>query len=635
MEKLAYRSDIDGLRGLAIILVILYHAFPQYFSIGYIGVDIFFVISGYLITGILLSDTSQSLLHFYKRRIRRIFPALLVFLIVFWFLGYILLFQNEYAEFNKHVLAGSLFMNNVLLWHEIGYFDAIRDFKPLLHLWSLAVEEQFYLFWPPFLYICYRKNISLTFAIPCIMFMSLLLNYFYPQQFYLPFSRMWELALGGLIFFYRASMFNIIRPQVIKFILAIFFIFAIFFRNNFLILVTLNLLVSSLIVYPGKFNRYVLSHPLMVGLGLISYPLYLWHWGFLSYARIIHSGAISLSLTLFILILSILLSIMTFWYVEKPIQKNIKSVKPLLFMMFFVFGLGAMGVWKNGLPNRSINTQLQTYLQDLKSFESYRTHAVGCEVDGVDICLQSQHGLANSLIWGDSHAEQLLPGLIDQDDVHRWLLLANHACPPLLGVKAFWKGQQDICLRANEKILSIIAQQSNIKTVVLSSVGLFYLSNEIVSEQLVGPYSPANFYLQMEAFPMLNKPAVFAKGLSNTVQQLTKLGKRVIVVEDSPLLPFMPIACLSRPLLPQPEFCQLSFKKVLQVQRQYRALLDELVRQYPEISVFRSVDVLCHHGKCPVTENHHFIYRDSQHLSLYGSQILAKGFIQQYQNKSV
>jgi peptidoglycan/LPS O-acetylase OafA/YrhL len=635
MEKLTYRKDIDGLRGLAILLVIFYHAFPRYFSVGYVGVDIFFVISGYLITGILQSDPSQSLLHFYQRRVRRIFPALIVFLGVFWFLGYVLLFQNEYAELSKHVLASSLFMNNILLWHDIGYFDAIRDFKPLLHLWSLAVEEQFYLIWPPFLYLLYRNKITLSLGISCMIFISLGLNYLYPQQFYLPFSRIWELALGGLIFVYRLPSLSKFQQQTIKSIAASMLLVAIVFKHQLLMLIMLNVFISSLIVYPGTLNRYVLSQALLVGFGLISYPLYLWHWGFLSFARIIHSGAISLTLTCLILILSIVMSIMTYRLIEKPIRKNMQSVKPLLLLMLMVASLGALGVWQNGLPKRLINTQRQTYLQDLNTFDSYKTNAVSCQVDGIDICLQSHAGHANGLIWGDSHAEQLLAGLIGEDHAHQWLLLANHACPPLLGVRAYWKGQQDICLQANEKILSIIAGQPNIKTVVLSSVGLFYLSNEMVSEQLVGPYSPGNFYLQMDAFPMLNKPAVFAKGFANTVRQLLDLGKQVIVVEDSPLLPFMPIACLSRPLLKQPAFCQLSFEKVLQVQTQYRELLNELVHQYPNISVFRSVDVLCHDGRCPVIENQHYIYRDSQHLSLYGSRLLAHGFIQQFQNKSV
>lgn len=154
-----YRPDIDGLRAFAVIFVLLYHAFPNFTPGGFIGVDVFFVISGYLISTniyIGLKNKSFSFLDFYSRRIRRIFPALIVVLITVYFIGWLCLLPKEFELLGKHILASTVFISNFSFWNEAGYFDVNSSFKPLLHLWSLGIEEQFYIFWPLFLYLAYK-----------------------------------------------------------------------------------------------------------------------------------------------------------------------------------------------------------------------------------------------------------------------------------------------------------------------------------------------------------------------------------------------------------------------------------------------------------------------------------------------
>ena len=202
-----YRPDIDGLRAVAVLLVILGHAFPQYVPGGFIGVDIFFVISGYLITSIILKEIADgefSILRFYQRRIRRIFPALILVSFVTFVAGWFLLWPREFVSLGKHLIAGAGFSANLLLYSEVGYFDAAAKSKPLLHLWSLGVEEQFYIVWPLFLLTLARFKTAPLVPIAVLLVSSLLANLAVVQwnpaaAFYLPFNRGWELAAGALL----------------------------------------------------------------------------------------------------------------------------------------------------------------------------------------------------------------------------------------------------------------------------------------------------------------------------------------------------------------------------------------------------------------------------------------------------
>jgi len=211
MSTILYRKDIDGLRALAVLAVVLFHAFPLLCTGGYVGVDIFFVISGFLITSIIVKDIDNScftLQAFYLKRVKRIFPALIVFLSVFLLFGYFVLFDEEYANFGKHVFSSSLFMNNFTLIREAGYFDRLSDLKPLLHLWSLGVEEQFYIVWPLIICILSKKPKSMQFGLLILVVISFVINLLRAKHhatdaFYSPQSRFWELGIGGILAYFN------------------------------------------------------------------------------------------------------------------------------------------------------------------------------------------------------------------------------------------------------------------------------------------------------------------------------------------------------------------------------------------------------------------------------------------------
>src|SRR5262245_40012984 len=294
-----YRPDVDGLRAVAVLAVLAYHAFPSLAPGGFAGVDVFFVISGYLITGIILDDLERGRFtyrNFYWRRIRRIFPALILVLVACLALGWLVLLPDEYAQLGKHVAAGAGVVSNIALWREAGYFDSAAELKPLLHLWSLGVEEQYYLAWP-LLLLLFRRHMG--WMIVALGAASFALNIWmvgtHPTAaFYLPFTRFWELLAGSYLAFAvrkenPSPYFSMVGAGLIVL--------------GFILLepqkafpgwwALLPVLGAALLIRAGPqgwVNRRVLAHPAMVFVGLISYPLYLWHWPLLTYARIVHGG---------------------------------------------------------------------------------------------------------------------------------------------------------------------------------------------------------------------------------------------------------------------------------------------------------------------------------------------------------
>ena len=207
MQHPKYRPDIDGLRALAVLLVVIYHAFPQWLPAGFIGVDIFFVISGYLISQIVFENLHQgtfSFKEFYVRRVLRIFPALILVLLACYVYGWRDWLADDFALLGKHIAAGALFVSNIALWQESGYFDQSAELKPLLHLWSLGIEEQFYLIWPAFIFILWPSKHYLPKMILGIAIISFISNILTIRTdpiaaFYAPWTRFWELATGSYL----------------------------------------------------------------------------------------------------------------------------------------------------------------------------------------------------------------------------------------------------------------------------------------------------------------------------------------------------------------------------------------------------------------------------------------------------
>lgn len=369
LKGTAYRAEIDGLRAFAVLSVVLYHAFPTAVPGGFIGVDVFFVISGYLITANIfghLDDGKFSLLDFFGRRIRRIFPALILVMACSLIFGWLALVSEELQQLGKHVASGAAFIVNFILIGESGYFDTAADTKPMLHLWSLAVEEQFYIVWPVALWLAWRKGFSLIWITLLVAAVSFYFSVRFvasrpTEVFFWPFGRFWELLSGSVLawlILYKRDALDRAKTQT-EALIGRVVPFGIARRNmtiteNTMAFGGLCLLIygfveinsdrpfpaawalvpvcgASLIIAAGATawsNRIFMMNPVAVWFGLISYPLYLWHWPILSFLQITEGGELPhRDARSAAVVLAVVLAWLTVRFVEKPLRFGPSNVR--------------------------------------------------------------------------------------------------------------------------------------------------------------------------------------------------------------------------------------------------------------------------------------------------------------------
>ena len=456
-----YRPDIDGLRALAVLSVVLFHAFPFWIRGGFVGVDIFFVISGFLITGIILSNLSKGKFHFsafYAARVRRIFPALLLVLITSLVIGWSILLTDEYKQLGKHVAGSAGFISNFILWNESGYFDTTSEAKPLLHLWSLGIEEQFYLLWPFILWGATKLRWEVTALLFFIAGASLATNLSIAPtagvaDFYSPLTRFWELMAGAGLAWHSSKLQSVQKTvqasknhqgwraiafaahnefvlRNLKSIVGIILILAavISFNKNMEFpswRAILPVLGATLLIAAGPkaiINKYVLSQTPVVWIGLISYPLYLWHWPLLSFANIIVDGMPPRLVRVGIVAASFLLAWLTYWLIEKPVRfgfgKRNEYILFLLGMSMFVIGCAGYDIYvRDGLKFREI-VKINQRLHDDWAMNDvigrqYNLKQCAMSDDIVPKNIKrfcSQYGDDDAkrtiILWGDSHSGQ-------------------------------------------------------------------------------------------------------------------------------------------------------------------------------------------------------------------------------------
>jgi peptidoglycan/LPS O-acetylase OafA/YrhL len=661
----AYRRDIDGLRAVSIIAVVAYHAFPKLVPGGFVGVDAFFVISGFLISTIIfegIDGSGFSFAEFYARRVRRIFPALILVLIACLAAGWYFLIAEEYGELGKHVAGGAGFVANIVLWRESGYFDTAAQTKPLLHLWSLGVEEQFYLVWPLLLVAAARLRLPRAILLASILVASFVLEiaavgHDRVAAFYLPQMRFWELMLGAALAHvlerrghlalaghdpagqsllpqwhgYLVGRTGLIGPALIIGA-AIGLSDDSAFPGWWALLPTLG---AVLIVAAGPnawFNRAVLGHPIMVFIGLISYPLYLWHWPLLTFARIVVSNEPSAGLRVGAVAASVVLAWLTFVLFERPVRRSRRwSVALALVAAMGVSGGVGYDLWVPGgwAARYWANWTMH---RDFKSFESYRANYAKCSGSVVPkvqpyFCTVSREGPVDRVLIGDSHADHLFPGLAKVDSAHTWLLVGTTGCPPLWGVDMLRDGEQGQCLAVNESAIEMIEANPQIKMVLLSFFGSLYLREP--GTIVPGTNRPdKRSWTFVPADPGktgLNNSDAFLLGLDNTVTRLEAAGKAVTLFVDIPELSFEPSECFGRGFArPKRPNCDIPRAEVNMRQAQLRLLIGRLVALHPAMRIFDPVDLLCDQTVCRMA----MYYRDANHLSLDGSQRMAVSFLQ-------
>ncbi|MGJ4964470.1 acyltransferase family protein [Bradyrhizobium sp. HKCCYLRH3061] len=457
----AYRPEIDGLRAVAVMSVVVFHAFPHALRGGFVGVDIFFVISGFLITSIIVADLANGsfrLRTFYARRVKRIFPALIVVLLAVLLLGCILLYTDEYKELGKQVAASAGFAANLLFWKEANYFDLAAETKPLLHLWSLGIEEQYYILWPLLLWLCWRtRKRALPYLVGLLLVGSFLLNIRAmgtspTEAFYSPLTRAWELFAGGLLAIasspytrpllgavpdtgHRSPISNRLAASGIVLLAASLILIS---RNTPFPgwAALLPVAATCMLVGAGPSSwvaRRILSHPVLVGIGLISYPLYLWHWPLLVLTRAWMGEAGSAPLRCGVVALSAGLAWITYRFLERPIrfgQSPLRSLPLLGGALATLAGIGALAMtygwtfqpgdlnsyaayfdsFRTGVsPAREELVEINQNQCNFYNFESALPTRV--PRDGISPDCYTSHSRRTVLLWGDSHSAHLFYGL--------------------------------------------------------------------------------------------------------------------------------------------------------------------------------------------------------------------------------
>lgn len=647
----SYRPDIDGLRGIAVLSVVLFHAFPAVLPGGFVGVDIFFVISGFLISTIIFSNLARgsfSFTEFYVRRIRRIFPALLVVLLAVAGFGWFTLLADEYKHLGKHLYGGAGFFANFLLQREAGYFDTSTESKPLLHLWSLSVEEQFYIAWPFLLWLAWRLRVRPLPFIVLLLGASFVLNVTSlagnpVAAFYSPQTRFWELLVGALLAYLplrtqggasptRPLLSADGRSWLGGGLMALALLLISRERGFPGWWAALPTVGAALLISAGagaRVNRLILSSRVLVAFGLISYPLYLWHWPLLAFARVIGGEEAGLALRSGAVALAVALAWLTWRVVERPLRFGPRGRAKALALASVMLGVGTAGYMlfeKEGLPARAVVQA--NYGGDAGGVPA---GAEACpepdrEIRKLFLCVQDRRAAPRYALLGDSKAIALYPGLMrTSGDAGRWLVLSSGRSGPLLPVlsdSAIYRNYQK---RPAQVALERVAGKPEIETVLLavSTRALFQLQRDDTIEDL--PAS-ANY-------------AAARDGLLTSVGYLVKAGKKVVLLVDNPTLPD-PKVCVRRttvlpvlnaafglqtPLI-RPH-CELPLALQLERSQPYRALLGEIEARFAgKVELFDPTALLCDmaRGVCPPVMNGRLVYGFTDHVSDHSAGLIGR-----------
>ena len=450
-QPVRYRADVDGLRAVAVGAVLAYHAFPQWLPGGFIGVDIFFVISGYLISAIVLAaaaDGRFSLSGFYARRIKRIFPALALVLGSVLTVGWSYLYADDYANLGMHAGAGAAFAANLVQWNESSYFDTAAELKPLLHLWSLGIEEQFYFVWPLLLAWASRRRRGPLAAVVVLGVMSfgwaiVTVRLDRTAAFFAPWTRFWELLAGAALAaidydqpahdWVAQVMTDRVRSAAatagaLAIALGVVLIDGTRVFPGLWALLPVMGTVLLVLAGPGAVvNRSVLSWPLLVWVGLISYPLYLWHWPLLSMARLVTAQPLHATARLGLLGCSVALAAVTYYVIERPIRFRMRGprvVAVLAAVLAMIAGTGFAIAAAGGLLDRPVNrgnaSKLVEYYERLRKSGLEGPYRRECDFmewgsertrDALDAACTAAGPSGTMLLWRDSFAQALSLGI--------------------------------------------------------------------------------------------------------------------------------------------------------------------------------------------------------------------------------
>ncbi len=635
-----YFAHIDGLRAVAVLMVVFFHAFPSLLPGGFIGVDVFFVISGFLITKIIIPDIQQnkfSVWTFFARRTLRIFPALMLVLITGWCIGWFALTSNEYSKYGKYMAGGAVFLDNFMFWRDAGYFDSKHDTKPLLHLWSLGVEEQFYLVWP-WLLLAFARTRYLIQCTLLLVGLSFAYNIYLSStnpigDFYSPVTRFWELGSGAvlaLIMHQSGSNWKTLLSKNLTLWLSMLGLIVLF-TGMFWIDSSvafpgywsgLPVLATLLLIVFGAGKHWIsggLQHPLMVHIGLISFPVYLWHWPLLSFARIFNGSTPSAWIRIEMVLLAFVLAEMTYRFIEKPIRQtppNRLKISALLLLMVGAFALGHWVSIKHGLSWRNhdklkadpvtmvVGADRDQLLRECLLTEEERRKA--------SYCLSNQADPQDPiwLVIGDSKAEAIYYGLVRESiSKIRWILIGGTTPPH----PSPWA----------EDAFRRWANDPQIAGFVFASA---WRGHTATIEDTDRPVKD----------PDAQKIDQWFRQYESVIAPLLSQKKQVVIFKDHPTLPD-PNDCIEGQMIQTPvlasllhrhanPLCSQQLSDHLRWTSSFDQMVVKLSDKYPHLKIFNPATDLCdvQTDRCEIHQGNKFLYSYGDHLSDHSNSLLAK-----------
>jgi peptidoglycan/LPS O-acetylase OafA/YrhL len=645
--KLNYRKDIDGLRAIAVLSVVLFHLGFDAFSGGFVGVDVFFVISGFLITKIIykeIQNNSFSITQFYEKRIRRIFPVLFAVITFSFIVGFLFYSPDEYMRIGKSIRYTVIFFSNYLFAKKTGYFDTSSEFEPLLHTWSLAVEEQYYIVFPAILlfvskYLKQRYFIVLS----AIFIISLMLSTFNVQAnphraFFSTEVRAWELILGSLLAIdvlprvNKLSLRNILSLTGFLLILCSVFLF-----DDETVFPGLSALIptigSGLIIYSGLQGNNehivgkILSIKPMVLVGVISYSLYMWHWPLLVVTKHMLIRPLDLNETFLLLGVTGLVAYLSWRYIEQPLRTDhfFKSRTTLfkvtgVFMVTFLI-LCLLIKMTNGFA--AARGHEEDLIWEKWGKCGKETHLSSF---GGNACLLGARGIAPSFIlWGDSHARAMAHGVdlsASKYGVSGKVAIGN-GCAPLVGVNNLVVEE---CFDVNNSVLDYIAKHSEIKTIILAARWARAIDGDSYGVERKKKIQLIDVFSHKSEEDGGNQ-AVVETSLSRTVNRLLELKRNVVLVSQIPEVGYN---------VPSVEFVARKtdkdinkiiapkFSDYKERNNPVSLLFDRLKKK--GVTVIEPSILLCDDVLCKVKNTEGLLYKDDDHLSSNGAKYISPVF---------
>lgn len=642
-----YRPDIDGLKGLAVLAVILTHYFSGLLPGGFTGVDVFFVISGYLIarsTFIEIHAGRYGVWRYFSRRIRRIFPSLIVLLASLLLIGWWTLLPEEYSFLAKHTAGASVFISNWQFWREVGYWDVAAELKPLLNLWSLGVEEQFYLLFPLLIVASIRRRRGAF----TVLSLALLLSFgaslwrvtdHASWAYYHLFSRLWELLAGALFAYaelgrlhgaYAGSSGDAVPQPVLPaawnspvsvaglVLLAGSFVLIsknMLFPAPFALLPVLGALLLIAAGPRTAINRHVLANPVLVYVGLISFPLYLWHWPLLSLARIYDQADPPATWKLGLIALAFAVSALSYHAIERPLRFGRLAASRLvpfaLLACLVATGAVALAIHRTG----GVYSRFPV-------FDNVYQHPAQARVF-VPPAFSAERKVA---LIGDSHAQMYDEALRSHyfQQGRQLVTFFRAGCRPFWDLDQHSPGYpaQQCPVQVNAAIDRAI-RAADIDTVVL--IAQFQQLRDLVHPR---SQSPADVQSKPGSDVDRNL-ALLELAMRQTLERLFAAGKRVIVFANTPELDFPPTRCQQRPLrLVQPamEPCEMPRKDVDSRGAAHRAMLARVAADFPQMELFDPRAVLCDERACRGRVDGRLIYANIDHLNEFGAEVVVRAF---------